>query len=126
MKFKPLGQRILVEDIVEKYDGLLQLPPSSREKPTFQSIVIAISDEIENDKIKILKQRIAECEETLPGEVSERRLERLKKELVDLIVNPKIKVDDVICRGEFIGQILDLKLRHRVMNVADVLGKIEE
>ena len=89
MKFKPCGQRILVEDIVEKYDGLLQLPPSSKErgeKPTFQSIVIAVSEEI---------------------------------------VDPKIKVDDVICRGEFIGQILDVKLRHRVMNVADALGKME-
>ena len=87
MKFIPLGQRILVEDIVEKYDGILQLPPNSKEKPTFTSIVLNISEEI---------------------------------------VNPKIKIDDVISRGEWIGQIIDVKLKYRVMNIADVLGKMEE
>lgn len=81
--FVPLGQRILVEDIIETYVGTLQLPPTSREKPTFTSKVIAMSDEI---------------------------------------ANPKIKIGDVIHRGEFIGQIMDVKNHLRVMNIMDVLG----
>lgn len=53
MNFQPLGQRILVEDIGEKYDGRLQLPPASREKPTLMSQVVAISGEITNAKFKV-------------------------------------------------------------------------
>jgi co-chaperonin GroES (HSP10) len=53
MKFIPLGQRVLVEDIFERYEGILQLPPTSKEKPTFTGRVAAISEEIVKPHIKI-------------------------------------------------------------------------
>jgi co-chaperonin GroES (HSP10) len=84
--FVPLGQRILVEDILEKYIGRLVLPPTSPEKPTFQSKVIAISGDI---------------------------------------INCKFAVGDTIYRSQWIGQIIDVEKNHRVMNISDVLGKLE-
>jgi co-chaperonin GroES (HSP10) len=51
--FEPLGQRILVEDIAEKHDGKLMIPPTSKEKPTLMSQVVAISKEITKPLIKV-------------------------------------------------------------------------
>ncbi|MDD5009907.1 MAG: hypothetical protein PHC68_16090, partial [Syntrophorhabdaceae bacterium] len=53
MPFIPLGQRVLVEDVSEKYNGKLLLAPVSKEKPTLMSQVVAISTEIVGPKIKI-------------------------------------------------------------------------
>jgi co-chaperonin GroES (HSP10) len=53
MNFSPLGQRVLVEDIVENYEGMLKLPPTSKEKPTLMSMVVSISKDILNPQIKV-------------------------------------------------------------------------
>lgn len=94
MNIEPLGQRILVEDVIEKYEGKLELPPTSKEKPTFTGKVVAISKEISAKNIAI---------------------------------------GDTIYRGEWIGQIIESKndnlgrltYQTRVMNIADVLGKVK-
>jgi co-chaperonin GroES (HSP10) len=87
MNFQPLGQRVLVEDIAEKYSGMLMLPATSREKPTLMSQVVAISSEV---------------------------------------VTPKIKCGDTIYRSEFVGQLLNVDGKlYRIMNIADVLGRLE-
>ncbi len=48
MKFKPLGARILVEDIPEKYEGKIALSPLSKEKPTGTGVVLAIGPDVKN------------------------------------------------------------------------------
>ena len=51
--FEPLGQRVLVEDIAEKYEGRLMIAPTSKEKPTLMSQVVAISAEIISPKLSV-------------------------------------------------------------------------
>ena len=53
MNFIPMGQRVLVEDIPEKRDGIIQFAANVKEKPTLRSTVIAISPEIVACKLKI-------------------------------------------------------------------------
>jgi co-chaperonin GroES (HSP10) len=45
-KFMPLNARILVEDIPEKYEGKLIISATSKEKPTFMAIVMAIGPDV--------------------------------------------------------------------------------
>jgi co-chaperonin GroES (HSP10) len=40
--FVPLGSRVLIDDIPEKYDGKLIISATSKEKPTFMGVVLAI------------------------------------------------------------------------------------
>jgi len=46
INFKPLGARVLVDDIPEKNDGLIKIAPTSKEKPTLMAIVLSIGRDV--------------------------------------------------------------------------------
>ncbi len=94
MNFIPLGNRIMVEDIIEKHHGMIAISPMTKEKPTGTGTVIALGDTINNPKaVGGATTQVAVGDIIYRGE----------------FIGQIVKVD---------GK------EYRVMNISDVLGKL--